>query len=102
MNFGFFLWTVVRRSFHGALKYIEPAELLLALGSHTVGHYKPEWQEPLDILFVALLVAFVVTFLFGLFRSAYLIYKEAGDERRLNRLKAEFSRICSSCDQIFH
>ena len=70
---------LVEHSWHGTLKYLEPAEALLATLMYALTYFVPEWHEFFLVGFVIVGCAFVLTFLFGIVHAAYHFHRQLED-----------------------
>jgi hypothetical protein len=95
MPFLTYFWGLLRRSFHGTFRALEIGEALTAMIVHVLGYFVHEWKDTLEILFVALLGALLLTFLIGLLVAAHFSQKEIekSASEKETELRAEISRL---------
>jgi hypothetical protein len=89
MSFRAYFWRLVRHSFQGAFRVLEISEAIGALIVHVTGYFVHEWKDSLEVLFVAVVALFVLTFFVGLIFAAHAIQTDS--EKQKSALEAKIS-----------
>jgi hypothetical protein len=80
------LW---KRSFHGAFRFLEPVEAVLATAMYAAMFFFPELGKAFKLLFVIVAVLFFLTLAVSLFVAAYSLYFEQHEARTVAELQLD-------------
>lgn len=83
MSFRIFLWASIRHAFHGAWRFVEIGEVVLAVLIYASSYFFHEIKDHLAEAMLALVILGAALFLCRIFYSAYLIYWEAETTQRV-------------------
>lgn len=72
---------LICKSFHGAFRLLEGAEVIVAIGIGVACYFWPAWRDSLEVLFLILVGLFFLTLLCGMILAAHIL-----DEKKENGL----------------
>lgn len=73
------MWSIVRKSFHGAFRKVEIGEASAAVSLHGLSYFFEGLEHQLKLASLIIAGLFIVTFIFGLVIAAYVVDKEKNE-----------------------